>query len=416
MSKKPHIYYPQSVFLPAGIRREVAVPTNDETGTPLTKEDKAQYDDKTLFYDLFLAADGRTLICLGPPFLNIGPPLAVTYKGCRLKFAVLRVGRRLRYIQCSTVYIFLHAIRWRDTLSLIIEFADFDINVSVAFSPHKFIDRKEEILLTTLQKDNPLIWIKDWCQWYSRMHGVQRIVIYDNGSSHSLPDLRDELATLDAEILLVHWPFPYGPKDSSSNQFTQVGQLNHARLFWRDRVRWCMNLDIDEYVYVNTPWTLRDYLRRHSFHSIVYLNSCYLFLPQETEGKLPRFFNHTIELLDLKRWGGKKYIYQPRRIKYNYVHNALSYFPSFARWRQGIMERWKRSSFYLRFRKRAEESAPFFYHCYNLNMGWKIRHRTWSNRPGFVKRFQHIKEERMRRAAWEIGLMTPQSSAAHKKS
>ena len=419
---RPHIYYPQSVFLPAGIQREILVPSNDgKAGSPLTEEGKAQYDYKTLFYDIFLVADRRTLICLGPPFVNIGPPLAVTYKGQNLKFTVTRREREwgLHYILCSVVYIALGTIRWRGSLSLTMGFADFDIDISVAFSAHKLIDRKEEILLTALQKDNPLIWIKDWCQWYGRVHGLRRIIIYDNGSSieYSLTDLRAELTMTDVEVLLVHWPFPFGPKDSSSNQFTHIGQLNHARLFWGDRVRWCINLDIDEYLYVNPPWTLRDYQRRRSSHSIVYLDSYHAFIPQEVErDRLPRFFDHTIRFLDMRRWSGKKYIYQPQRIRYNYIHNALSYFPSLARWRQGIMGIWERSSFSLLLRKRRREPALFFYHFYNLNIGWKYPRRAWSFRHKDYKHSRLVKEERIFQLARKIGLATPPSPAAHKKS
>ena len=47
------------------------------------------------------------------------------------------------------------------------------------------------LTISTLQKDNPLIWIADWLKWHHREHGVGRAVLYDNGSSN-----RDELIGL----------------------------------------------------------------------------------------------------------------------------------------------------------------------------------------------------------------------------
>ena len=39
------------------------------------------------------------------------------------------------------------------------------------------------LTLATVQKDNELQWLDDWCAWHHRVHGVGRFVIYDNGSA-----------------------------------------------------------------------------------------------------------------------------------------------------------------------------------------------------------------------------------------
>ena len=45
---------------------------------------------------------------------------------------------------------------------------------------------RDEVLLTlsTVQKNNKLKWIKDWIEYYKEVHGVDRVILYDNASEY----------------------------------------------------------------------------------------------------------------------------------------------------------------------------------------------------------------------------------------
>ena len=111
-----------------------------------------------------------------------------------------------------------------------------------------------------IQKDNHPVWISDWCRFFNRIHNVSRIVLYDNASSN-LEELKSELQGLskEMEIHLVHWNFPFGPPSSA---FTQRGALNHCYWNLKDRSKYFLNFDIDEYLVNRTPYPLSEYLNR----------------------------------------------------------------------------------------------------------------------------------------------------------
>ena len=49
------------------------------------------------------------------------------------------------------------------------------------------------------------------------------------------------------DIVLVDWPFPYGPVRIHRNSFCQTGAQNHYLLRFGSADAWCLNLDIDEW-------------------------------------------------------------------------------------------------------------------------------------------------------------------------
>ena len=402
MNNKISIYYPLAVSLPVDTEREFAQNLSHIERAPLAEEDKMQYDKRTLFYDVFLSADKKILICVGPPFVNIGPPLAVKYKGKNLKFTLPSSDLRNVNNKCVVIYVSLNNIQWHRTLSVTMEFADFQIDISCPPSANP-LDKKEYLMLMTMQKDNPLIWIKDWCRWYSRVHGVRRIILYDNGSSkeYSIKDLSKELSGLDVQILLIHWPFPFGPLSSSYNQFTQTGALNHCRLFFGIYNQWCINIDIDEYLYLSSPLSLYEYLQHRAYLPVVYLNSYFALHKKTIKDQLIRCFDFIYRYRQLRNVH-LKYIYQPEQILVNKVHRVeiklkLKY---------GFVKLWikisnRNSS--EREKEMKEKPQLFFYHLFTLHTGWKSGNRSWSTSTYRLTKF--VKDEQLRNKMKEIGML-----------
>ena len=113
-----------------------------------------------------------------------------------------------------------------------------------------------KLTLVTLQKDNHLCWIKDWCLYYHRVYGVDLIVLYDNGS-HNYSELAQELDQLspDLKIILIQWNFTY-------SMATQTGALNHCYQSLGHRSRYYLNFDLDEYLIYASRRKLIDYLNK----------------------------------------------------------------------------------------------------------------------------------------------------------
>ena len=164
-------------------------------------------------------------------------------------------GRNLKWeLKSIKNLIFLESEKITEHLGseLLVEarFKGFSCTLNIPSSISEISDPSSSCLLTisTLQKNNPSIWITDWLKWHHRMHGVQRLVLYDNGSNNS-DDLIQSLLglNLDINIVFVHWNFPHG-HGSSIRLTCQKGSLNHCRLRFSIHGGYCINNDIDEYV------------------------------------------------------------------------------------------------------------------------------------------------------------------------
>ncbi len=188
----------------------------------------------------------------------------------------------------------------------VLKFKSFECSIKLINSfnpPWSKSDKNCRLTISTLQKDNPIVWIKDWIRWHCRLYGVGRVILYDNGSRNQ-QDLIEKLRELqtEVEIVFVHWDFPYG---LHPNRYTQRGSLNHCRMHFRpqgdekSRVRrYCINLDIDEYLVCLNQDGLVNYL--DSMFCSPFIYSVMLkeirvpnISPQTSDLKpVPRFFDY----------------------------------------------------------------------------------------------------------------------------
>ena len=412
MHEKPHVYHPRPVYLPAGVKRGI-FHNVDDNGHLLKEEDRAAYDYTTLFFDVFLSADKRTLICLGPPFVGMGQPRSVLWGEKNLKFTVFGPGSRNPKWLLSMVFVDMGPPGWQDCPSLTMHFEHFEVTLNI--NAAKVFARKTELVLTTLQKDDPLAWIEDWCAWHGRVHGVQRIIIYDNGSSaaYSLEELSQQLAKQEAEVFLVHWPFPYGPTYSGRNQFAQRGSLNHCRLCFGHLGKWFVSLDVDEYLYLNSTTPLQEYLNRPAFipRPVIYVDSYRLYSSaKEDQGISP--FDHCMRspYREFGRLG--KYIYQPGQIEINNVHGALGRpgtgFHFLHKLSMLWWQLWERNRLAgkikeLLMKTLAVKDSLFFFHLKSLEAPWK-QEAAAETRARNLRPPRLIRDNRLRETARRAGL------------
>ena len=255
------VHRPTPFFLPAedAFARQFLEPRSHHSGrAPLDETDYAEYERHTLFHDVFLA--GGEIRALGPPLLNL--ERVVSPIRCHL---ILPDGtpstplphRVVRRERCALHRFRLPPARRGDAcVSARIELAS---GHTVRVEPRRVELARVFLQFATLQKDNPFVWIADWLG-YARRLGVDRVLLYDNGSA-DIADLPERLRALEEvpDIVLVHWPFAYGPTRSYRNRFAQASQINHAHECF-GASDWCGHFDIDEYPVADEGIGLREYL------------------------------------------------------------------------------------------------------------------------------------------------------------
>ena len=315
-------YRPNAVLIPddCPIRREFSAA--GRTNVPPGAAELRDYDSRTVFYDVFRCDDGRTVTALGPRPLNLWSEVARMRIFCEGESLACR--RELYGKTCAVTIPLGDDFRERNPLALEFVFPSFTARVEVP-RPESYGAHASHVCLLTLQKDNPLPWIEEWCLWHARLHGISRIVIYDNGSRNlrEVEVLLDGLGD-DVDAVLVDWPFPYGPANRGRHRFCQEGALNHYRMLIGRSDAWCLNLDVDEYLVTNAEKTLRRRLKEYEKDamSVVLVDSWIVpgFLGQP-EVDLRRVGTYSVRERT-PRGRGLKYLFRPREVRYNKVHAA----------------------------------------------------------------------------------------------
>ncbi len=225
-----------------------------------------RFDFRTVFYDVF-ELDGE-IVLLGPPLLNLRDGLEsarwrLDGVPVRVDLGVDRLGKisfsRIAEDQVPRRAWLRRSRPRRLEIESVLGSATVEVSPSAA---DLFAGRR---VLSTMQKENSLGWMRDWVSFHVQEHGVDAVLIYDNGSASYTPsEVLDVVASVPgvASAVVVPWRFPYGPVTSGDpaahdyeertrghdSAFCQLGGLNHARLRVLARAEGVINADIDELV------------------------------------------------------------------------------------------------------------------------------------------------------------------------
>ncbi|RPH51047.1 MAG: hypothetical protein EHM85_08225 [Desulfobacteraceae bacterium] len=283
---------------------------NHLDGTRLDAYDMEQYDNDTVFYDVFFDIKNKYLYTVGPPFLNLQKILFPI--NCRINNDKKQYPLQVNEYFNKEIAIGRVSLK---NLPLYDEnLIEIDFNKRFQWSGRIKLNRFEikPIILTTIQKDNRIRWINEWVEFYSRNFKIDQTIIYDNNSSN-----RDDLKAISNEkLLIVSWPFKYGPIRSHDNQFCQRGSLNHCRLkFGSDNM--IMNFDIDELLYLEKP-ELQRYINRYD---LILFNAYRVpYVKPVSEDYSYKDFSFRDSEPQV---GGRKYVYRPSSVIANDRHNVL---------------------------------------------------------------------------------------------
>jgi len=362
---------PVPVVLPDSFpaRRELRVTYRHFDKSPLDDEDIRQYDNSTVFYDVFFNSDNSRLCMVGPPLLNLRAlvtPITVTLNGRSLKVDVREYFKRR---------VCIGEVDLKGCTIDEINQLEIDFNRRFSFSARlpSSEAKPARLILSTLQKDNKINWIQDWVKYYRQNFGVDKVVLYDNGSANF-----DELKLALPDITIEPWPFKHGITRSQGNKFCQYGALNHCRLK-HGHGSHIFNFDIDELLCY--PRSRLD-SELEKYDAILFDSYNVPFKGVDSgDYSYPDFRTREID----NRAAGFKYIYRSDRVFANSIHYVRtrkgnlseSFYRQVARTRRKLargnaLQRYLSRLLlrYLRL-KYVDPSQGYFLHFIGITTNWK---------------------------------------------
>lgn len=212
----------------------------------------AAFDRHTLFYDVFFDESSGDI--------NIIAPSLKTQRRL-IKQAVIKVnghrveGLRVELISSRTSQIrFPSPVDAPDTLR-ISHRAPPKLNAQVKIGRSNTAKFSGRNALVAISKNNKLSWIKEWLEYYVKVHSADAVALIDNGSDqYALRDLRQTMLSVNgieaAEILSA--PYPFGPKatdlKSVKSKFLHLSALHIAHRRYLSQANAVLSVDIDELV------------------------------------------------------------------------------------------------------------------------------------------------------------------------
>ncbi len=256
-------YSPSPIVLPetGALWRRFHDHRSNRAGNPrMLDADYAGYDRHTIFYDVFVDAHGACLRAVGPPLVNLKRHLLP------IRMHIAGMSKPLPHRMSRHGRVTFHRFDLPDEV-LQAGPVSYSCQLGDTLESTGVVERVTlapvNLQLTTIQKNNPVEWVLDWLQYYTQL-GVERVLLYDNGSDN-IDALASALANCTdiMDVVLIDWPFLYGPAHSKYNLFCQAAQNNHAHQCF-GQSQWTGHFDVDEYLTFRDGLSLTQMLRQVS--------------------------------------------------------------------------------------------------------------------------------------------------------
>jgi len=231
----------------------------------------SKFETRCLVYDAFWHVDGRRILLVGPPPLNLWPQL----RHARYLALPSRTPLRETYHTSASVMLTELAGAPPGTTAVEMQLAHekyelpLQQNASPALAGHR--------VLFTLSKDNELGWIREWAHYHAAIQGVDAVVLFDNGSSrYGTGEIVETLRGVNGirHAAVMSLPYRYGGTDLAvlSNPyyglFLQIATMSIALRRYAARAAGLLNCDIDELAATPAGTTVFE-LARQSQHGLV---------------------------------------------------------------------------------------------------------------------------------------------------
>ena len=209
----------------------------------------SRFESRALAYDCFWHLDGRRILLVGPPPLNLW-----------------REVRRARYLALpsrTALYPSFHVSTSvmltelpgapQDTTSIAIEVGNVALELPVGANISPLLAGRR--VLFTMSKDNELAWIREWAHYHAAIQGADAVILFDNGSTrYSTAEIEATLRTVRGlrHAAVISWPYRYGATDLRvlSNPyyglFLQIASMSVVLRRYAGQAYGILNCDIDE--------------------------------------------------------------------------------------------------------------------------------------------------------------------------
>lgn len=251
-----------------------------------------KFDFRTLYYDVFDM--GGVVTGIGPPLMNLRrfvDSSDIRVDGAKVTVEITDLDR----VQVTS---FKGEFPSARVLTVDHDVGSMSCTIGCDLA-QIFLGRN---VIVTKSKNNRLSWIRDWVQYHISIHGVDGLVLHDNGSTdYSAAELLDSLRMVRglSACVVVDWSYPYGPQGGVwagnksikwDSDYCQYGMLEHARRRLLRNAGVVINHDIDELLVTPDEVPVVDLVRSGGAPGIEYEGRWIETIGAPASGA-PKFFN-----------------------------------------------------------------------------------------------------------------------------
>jgi hypothetical protein len=272
-----------------------------------------RFEDRALVYDCFRHGDGERILLVGPPPMNLRP----LYRKAHYEALPSRAPLAPRYhASLSTIITELGgAPEGTTVVRMVLGGETFELPIGSS-QTRAFVGRR---VLFTMSKDNELGWIAEWARWHARLHGVDSVVLFDNGSSrYQVGEIEETLLGIPglAVVCVPSWPGRFGMTDQAQlinpywSHFLQISSMSVALRRFGASAFGLLNCDIDELAATRSGKPIFDYLES-ARHGLVVFRGQWI----EAANMGESHSDHVMRRRDPRaaRSGPKKWLLDPKK-------------------------------------------------------------------------------------------------------
>lgn len=233
-----------SAYIPANarVRRDAVIP-------PECRGDnfEEQYDYTTIVYDAIYFPKSNRICLVCPKLYNLDALIRRgVFQSDQEKLKLRSIRKRPRYdeIWLSSEND-IHKINFRCD--------DFSVEIGLSEAENNLLSNLNAATLKS--KNNSLEWIRDWAEYHQRVHNLQAIILFDNGSdAYSIQDIELTLNSVKGirKFIVIGASHRFGPRCTGgfkhNAKFFQAAMLNIARLRFLNKSKSVLCTDLDELV------------------------------------------------------------------------------------------------------------------------------------------------------------------------
>lgn len=225
----------------------------------------AAFDSQTLFYDCFWHMDGKRVLLVGPPPVNLARSYAAA------SFVARPSGVTLAKRYHRTLSTMITELVGVPPGTELIEVHVASVTVTLPVQPSSVAALAGRRVLFSINRDNDLQWIFEWAAFHARHHGTDAVILVDNGSTrYGRGEIEATLAAVPgiASVAVPGWTQSFGPIDVALRanrywaRFLQIGSMSMVLRRYGERAYGLLDCDIDELAGTRSGISIYDLARQ----------------------------------------------------------------------------------------------------------------------------------------------------------